>query len=183
VQSAVSPRLLLVGDGAEKEALAAQAARLGIADRVRFEGWQPEGRMHLYYSAADLACLPSLSEGWPDAVMESFACGCPVVASRVGGVPDIVALTGAGILVQRADAGALAAGLSEGLARPWRRDETAQIMQQHTLARTAERYLATCRDAVASFHQLRTPRTGSEPPAMREDEASSSSRDATARPL
>jgi glycosyltransferase involved in cell wall biosynthesis len=151
VASPVPPRLVLVGDGAEKDALAAQAVRLGIADRVRFEGWQPEARMHLYYSAADLACLPSLSEGWPDAVMESFACGCPMVASRVGGVPDIIALTGAGILVERADAGALAAGIGEGLARAWRRDETAQIMQQHTLAQTAQRYLATCRDAVADF--------------------------------
>ena len=99
VKAATPPRLLLVGDGAERAALGAQAARLGIADRVRFEGWQPEGRMRLYYGAADLACLPSLDEGWPDALMESAACGCPVVASRVGGVPDIVALTGAGILV------------------------------------------------------------------------------------
>jgi teichuronic acid biosynthesis glycosyltransferase TuaC len=160
VTSGAPPRLLLVGDGAEKAALSAQAARLGLADRVRFEGWQPEGRMHLYYSAADLACLPSLSEGWPDAVMESFACGCPVVASRVGGVPDIVALTGAGILVARGDAGALAAGLSEGLARPWRRDETAQIMQQHTLAQTAQRYLDTCRDAVTAFRAVPAAVTG-----------------------
>jgi teichuronic acid biosynthesis glycosyltransferase TuaC len=155
VTAAAPPRLLLVGDGAERAALGAQAARLGIADRVRFEGWQPEGRMRLYYGAADLACLPSLNEGWPDALMESAACGCPVVASRVGGVPDIVALTGAGILVQPGDADALAGGISEGLGRAWSRDETARIMQGHTLARTAERYLATCEDAVAGFRATR----------------------------
>ena len=111
--------------------------------------------MRLYYGAADLACLPSLNEGWPDALMESFACGCPVVASRVGGVPDIVALTGAGLLVAPGDVDALAAGITEGLGRPWRRDETARIMQGHTLAQTAERYLATCEDAVAGFRATR----------------------------
>jgi teichuronic acid biosynthesis glycosyltransferase TuaC len=155
VKASAPPRLLLVGDGAERAALEAQAARLGIAGRVRFEGWQPEARMRLYYGAADLACLPSLNEGWPDALMESFACGCPVVASRVGGVPDIVALTGAGLLVERGDPDALAAALGEGLGRPWSRDETARRMQGHTLARTAERYLAVCAAAVAGFRATR----------------------------
>jgi teichuronic acid biosynthesis glycosyltransferase TuaC len=155
VRAAAPPWLLLVGEGAERGALEAQAARLGIAARVRFEGWQPEARMRLYYGAADLACLPSLNEGWPDALMESFACGCPVVASRVGGVPDIVALTGAGILVEPGDPEALAAALGDGLGRSWPRAETARIMLGHTLARTAERYLAVCEAAVTGFRATR----------------------------
>jgi glycosyltransferase involved in cell wall biosynthesis len=151
VRSPKTVRLLLVGEGAERAALEAQVGRLGLTDRVRFEGWQPEARMRIYYGAADLVCVPSLEEGWPDVLMESFACGCPVVVSRVGGMPDIVALTGAGILTEPGKPERLAEALTEGLARSWSRDETARIMERHTLAQTAERYLEACREAVARF--------------------------------
>jgi len=107
--------------------------------------------MRIYFGAADLVCVPSLEEGWPDVLMESFACGCPVVVSRVGGMPDIVALTGAGILTEPGKPERLAEALTEGLARSWSRDETARIMERHTLAQTAERYLGACTEAVARF--------------------------------
>ena len=138
---------VLVGDGAQAGELKDQAARLGLAERVRFEGYQPEARMPLYYSAADLACLASLEEGWPDALMESFACGCPVVASHVGGVPDIIALTGSGFTAPPGDAEALAKKLTEALARGWDRAATAETMLGYTLDRTARDYVETLRAA------------------------------------
>jgi teichuronic acid biosynthesis glycosyltransferase TuaC len=135
---------VLVGDGQEEDPLRAQAAQLGIAARVHFAGFQPEARMKLYYSAADLTCLPSTEEGWPDVLMESLACGCPVVASRVGGVPEIVRLTGDGATVPPADPPALAAALAASLARAWDRGATADKMREHTIQRTARRYYETC---------------------------------------
>jgi glycosyltransferase involved in cell wall biosynthesis len=110
-------RLVVVGDGAQRRELEQEVRRRGLRERVRFDGFQPEARMPLYYSAADLSCLPSLAEGWPDALMESFACGCPAVASAVGGVPEIMALTGAGLTVPPASPDALAGALEAVLAR------------------------------------------------------------------
>jgi glycosyltransferase involved in cell wall biosynthesis len=147
LQAPANWRLLLVGDGQERERLEQKTRALGLEQVVRFEGFQPEARMPLYYAAADLVCLPSLEEGWPDVLMESFACGCPVVASRVGGIPDIVALTGAGLLVAPGDVAGLAGAVREGLARTWDRPAIALAMAGHTLDRTARRYLEICGDA------------------------------------
>ena len=136
----------LVGDGPEEPALRAQIERLGLEGRVHFAGFVPQARMRLFYSAADLVCLPSLEEGWPNVLMESFACGCPVVASDVGGVSDIIALTQSGLTAPPGDSAALAHALEAALERTprWDREETARRIGQHTLARTAERYCATC---------------------------------------
>jgi glycosyltransferase involved in cell wall biosynthesis len=137
---------VLVGDGPEENNLREQARRLGIERRVHFAGFQPEARMKLYDSAADLVCLPSLEEGWPNALMEAFACGCPVVASRVGGVPDIIALTDAGLCAPAGDAEALRITIVEALGRHWDRAQTAERIGAHTLARTAASYVQTCRE-------------------------------------
>jgi glycosyltransferase involved in cell wall biosynthesis len=143
-------RLVVVGDGAQRRELEQEVRRRGLRERVRFDGFQPEARMPLYYSAADLSCLPSLAEGWPDALMESFACGCPAVASAVGGVPEIMALTGAGLTVPPASPDALAGALQAVLARAWDRPAIARAMGDHTIASTARRYLEICQDAAQS---------------------------------
>ena len=135
---------VLVGDGPQQAELAAQAARLGLDDRVHFAGFQPEARMKRFYAAADVVCLPSLEEGWPNVLMESFACGCPVVASDVGGIPEIVALTGAGVTVPAGDAAALGQALARVLGRTWSRAAIAGTMQQHTLDATARGYIEVC---------------------------------------
>lgn len=140
-------RAVICGDGAQAGMLRARARRLGVAERVIFAGFQPPRRMQQYYAAADLVCLPSLEEGWPNVLMESFACGAPVVASEVGGVPDIIALTGAGLTAPAGDPRALARALRDALGRHWDRAATATAMQAHTLARTAQRYLEACEHA------------------------------------
>lgn len=134
--------LLLVGDGSQRRLLENEAAQRRL--NVRFEGFQAEARMPLYYAAADVVCLPSLEEGWPDVLMESFACGCPVVATHVGGVPDILALTGAGRLVPPAQAAPLANALCETLGRDWDRGRIAQAMEDHSIEQTARHYLDAC---------------------------------------
>lgn len=147
-------RLVLVGEGSQRRELEEEVKRRGLRQRVRFEGYQPENRMPLYYAAADVVCLPSYREGWPDAIMESFACGCPVVATRVGGVPDMMALSGAGKLVAPASPDELALALKQVLQRQWNRDEIARAVAGLTIEDTARRYLEICEQAIAASKRV-----------------------------
>jgi glycosyltransferase involved in cell wall biosynthesis len=141
--------LVLVGEGGQRVRLEDEVKRRGLGAHVRFEGFQEESRMPLYYSAADLSCLPSHREGWPDAIMESLACGCPVVATNVGGVPEMLSLTSGGSLVPPASPDELALALRQALHRPWNREEIARAMSPYTIEDTARRYLQVCEQAVA----------------------------------
>lgn len=88
------PLLLIVGgDGhatAEMRRLHARAARAGVADRLRFVGSQPQAELPAIYSLADVCIVPSFYESFGMAALEAQACGTPVVASRVGGLPSAV---------------------------------------------------------------------------------------------
>jgi len=118
-------RYLLVGgagaEGAEGEALARRAARLGLAGRVVFAGARPPAELPAWYGAADLFVLPSSLEGCPNVVVEALACGTPVAATPVGSVPELLADPAVGTIVPRRDAAAVAAAIELALARPWDR--------------------------------------------------------------
>ncbi|MCI0546156.1 MAG: glycosyltransferase family 4 protein [Candidatus Rokubacteria bacterium] len=92
---------------------------LGLERHVRIVGPQPHDRIPLWMSAADLFCLATKSEGWPNVLLESLACGLPVVATRVGGVPEVVTDEHLGILVPPADDAALAKAIVDGIERSW----------------------------------------------------------------
>ncbi len=82
-------RLLLVGEGPKATALRAQATRLGVDGSVRFVGPRPHEELPDWYRAADVTVLPSLSEGVPNVLLESLACGTPFVATNVGGIHEV----------------------------------------------------------------------------------------------
>jgi glycosyltransferase involved in cell wall biosynthesis len=100
---------LLVGDGPDRPMLEAEVRRLGLRDRVRLAGERHDVAELL--AAADVFVLSSLSEGLPVSVLEAMAAGLPVVASRVGGVPELVAEGETGLLVAPSDAHDLAGAL------------------------------------------------------------------------
>ena len=104
-----------LGDGADEVALRARVARLGVADRVRWHGAVP-GAAALY-AAFDVFVLSSRTEGTPIALFEAIAAGVPVVAARVGGVPDVVGPVEAW-LVPPDDPARLAAALADVHASP-----------------------------------------------------------------
>lgn len=108
--------LLLVGDGPAREPLARLAARLGLARRVVFAGERRDVPSVL--AAMDLFVCPSLYEGFGIAIVEAMAAGRPVVASAVGGVPEIVVNGETGLLVPGGDPGALADAIGALLAQP-----------------------------------------------------------------
>jgi glycosyltransferase involved in cell wall biosynthesis len=80
-------RVMIVGDGPERARLESQVRDLGLAGRVVFAG--TTANVAPFYALADVFVLPSLSEGSPNAMLEAMASGVPVVATRVGGVPEI----------------------------------------------------------------------------------------------
>jgi glycosyltransferase involved in cell wall biosynthesis len=101
---------LIAGDGPERERLETLARNLGIAGRCRFLGWR--ANMPEFYSAADVVALSSLNEGSPVSLIEAMAAAKPVVATAVGGVPDVVVDGASGLLVHPGDAAAFGRALS-----------------------------------------------------------------------
>ncbi len=110
-------RLALVGDGAEREALEAQARALGVDDRITFFGWHDDPWALL--RPAVLA-VPSRRDAAPLVVIEAMREGVPVVASRVDGIPELVVDHETGVLVDPEDPRALARGIDELIADPAR---------------------------------------------------------------
>lgn len=111
-------RLMIVGDGEMAGALRNQAAQLGVAHRVRFVGAVTQQQLPTYFSAADILVLASSREGWANVLLESMACGTPVVATDVWGTREVVAQRAAGVLVKDVSAAAIAAGV-QALARAY----------------------------------------------------------------
>ncbi len=114
-------RLAIVGGGPLQAELAAKAAALGLADAVQMVGAVSQDRLVSWYGAADLLVLASSREGWPNVLLESMACGTPVLASRVGGVPEIVNNPAVGMSAvfdtPAALAGALRLAMEQGFCR------------------------------------------------------------------
>jgi glycosyltransferase involved in cell wall biosynthesis len=109
-------QLFIAGRGAGEGELKALAARLGVAERVRFLGTLPQDRLRTLYSAANGLVLASVREGWPNVLLEAMACGTPVVVSRVGGTPEIVALPEAGVILEERSAKGVVDGIRKLLA-------------------------------------------------------------------
>lgn len=105
--------LLLVGDGPERPALEALAVELGVADRVRFLGAQPHHALAGFYGAADAMVLASAREGWANVLLESMACGTPVIASRIPGNDEVVQAPAAGRIVRENSAAGIAEAVQD----------------------------------------------------------------------
>lgn len=115
-------QLVVVGDGTEMRYLTQLVEELGLSDRVLLVGSKPYTEIPQWMNAADLLVLPSITEGWPNTLMEAFSCGKPVVASCVGGVPEIINSPALGIMAAPGDVDDLARAVDEALTRAWDAD-------------------------------------------------------------
>ena len=122
-------RAVLVGDGQERDRLQSDAKALGIDDRVTFAGFQEN--MPAVYAALDLVVMPSLSEGLPNVLLEAMAYRKAVVATRVGGVPEVMTEGLSRLLVPSGDAAALAASMTMTLKDPALRAAIARDGERH----------------------------------------------------
>ena len=114
--------LVLVGgpaQGGTHETIMAEAEKSGVEKRVILAGPQPYDQVARYFSAADVSVLASYREGCPNAVLESLACGTPVVATDVGAVRDILPVPGAGCIVPRKQVEPLKEGIKKVLSTKW----------------------------------------------------------------
>jgi glycosyltransferase involved in cell wall biosynthesis len=112
VRDGVAVRVVLAGEGPQRARLERLAARLEIADRVRFLGEVPHERVPEVLATFDIFALPSRAEGFGVAALEAQAMALPVVGSRVHGIPDTVDDGRTGLLVPPGDTGALAAAIA-----------------------------------------------------------------------
>jgi teichuronic acid biosynthesis glycosyltransferase TuaC len=92
-------QLVIAGEGPDRRRLEALVAERGLGERVRFLGALPHAELASLYTAADISVLASEREGWANVLLESMACGAPVVASRIPGNPEVVAAPAAGRIV------------------------------------------------------------------------------------
>jgi len=106
-------RLVVAGEGPEREKLETSARQGGVSSRVEFVGRLDQDQLAMCYSAADILVLPSSREGWPNVLLESMACGTPVVATAVGGVAEIITSPSAGRMIAHRDATDLCAAIAD----------------------------------------------------------------------
>ena len=114
-------QLVYVGKGELQETLHTQALQRGLSDRVKFLGWRDD--VHEIMPVFDLFVLPSLNEGMGRVLVEAMAAGKPVVASKVGGIPDLVKDGKNGLLVEPGDIDGLSFAIQELLSDKKIRDE------------------------------------------------------------
>jgi glycosyltransferase involved in cell wall biosynthesis len=104
--------LVVAGDGPERAALEARTSELGLDERISFLGAVPRERVLRLFRAGDASVLPSAWENFPHTVVEALAVGCPVIATTVGGVPEVVRDRENGLLVAPRDPHALGAAIA-----------------------------------------------------------------------
>jgi glycosyltransferase involved in cell wall biosynthesis len=145
--------LAIVGDGPERNAIAALAKARGVSGRLRLLGRLPQHQLPEIYSAADLLLLVSTHEGWPNVLLESMACGTPVMVSDFAGAGDIVAAPMAGRIVAGVTPGRLAAAIGDALAGPPDRAATRAYAEEFDWRSTTEGQIALFDEVCARHRQ------------------------------
>lgn len=142
--------LLVIGQGKEERSLKKLADSLGVAQRVRFVGYIPQDKLPVYYSAADALVMPSSSEGIPNVLLESMACGTPVIATRVGGIPEVVTKPEAGVLMEDRTVEALVEATMKLVSAPPDRRAVRCYVEQYSWQRTTEQHLELLDDVLCT---------------------------------
>ena len=115
-------RLHIIGEGVCRRRLQQLIHEKRLPDRVFLMGNRPNEELAAWFSAASLSCLMSSREGWPNVISESLACGTPVLATRVGGIPELIVSPDLGSMVDR-NIASIVKGLEESLSKNWNRQE------------------------------------------------------------
>ncbi len=118
IKSNPNLRLYIIGSGPEEGRLKSLVDTLKLHTFVFFVGQVPNDDLIAWYNAADLFCLSSEREGWPNVLTEALSCGTPVVATKVFGTPEIVKNDSMGILVERSCED-ISKGISRALLKNW----------------------------------------------------------------
>ena len=151
-------RLLIVGGGPKRAELEALAEKLGIADRVRLVGQVPHAELSRYYTAADMLVLASEREGWANVLLESMACGTPVLASPIPGNPEVVQERAAGLVMAERSAHGILMAAQDLAANPPDRMATRAYAERFS-------WTATSQGQLDLFQAILDRRRAEAPPA------------------
>jgi teichuronic acid biosynthesis glycosyltransferase TuaC len=116
--------LVICGEGPMLNELRSLAEKNGVSSRVKFAGRIPHSELNRYYGAADVLLLLSSNEGWPNVLLEAMACGTSVVATSVGGIPEVVQSDAAGFLIAERTVAAVRNGLQRAMTTAVSREAT-----------------------------------------------------------
>jgi glycosyltransferase involved in cell wall biosynthesis len=139
--------LVFVGYGSLLDELVAKASALGLSKKVMFAGPIAHADLGKWFAAANLFCLPSYMEGVPNVVMEAMSCGVPIVATNVGGIPEVVH-SDAGILVNPQEVNSLTAALALCLDTEWSPDAIRGHAGKYTWSATITEIEESMRSAI-----------------------------------
>ncbi len=157
----IAARLVIAGgsgrDGNFEPAIRHSVRSRGLSDYVRLTGAVSPTALAELMAAADVLCLASFTEGWPNVVHEALACGTPVVATAVGAVPQLIPGPRYGRIVPVHDPQALADALGAALETAWAHDEIARWGQSRQWRQVAKEVLTTFNDACQGEARIREP--------------------------
>lgn len=139
-------RLYLIGEGPRRTHLQKQIDDGHMKSQITLVGRIGNEDLGTWFSAADMSCLVSSREGWPNVVTESLACGTPVVAARIGGILEIMTSAEQGVFVER-NPDSVARGIETALGKTWDRLAISEQARKRTwdlVAAETEGYLQEC---------------------------------------
>ena len=142
----------IIGKGPFRSSLQQQIKALNLRRHVTLVGARPNSELVPWYSAADVFCLASSREGWANVIMESLACGTPVVATNVWGAPEVLTSSDIGILADRTPS-AISTALGQALNRKWDRSQ----IRRHVEKRTWEKVAKEVREVYVQCLQSNDP--------------------------
>ena len=133
--------LVIVGEGDSRITLQKQIEKLSLGSYVKLVGAKLHSELYKWYSAADLFCLASSREGWPNVLFEAIACGIPVVATNIWGNPEVICSDEYGILVPGQDGNSLADGIHEALKKEWNTMKLVEYARKNTWDKIAQKVM------------------------------------------
>ncbi len=140
---------IILGEGPLKRYLQKRSPEVALGqNKIMLKGQVPHDEIPLWMNAADLLILPSLSEGWPTVISEALACGLPVIASAVGGIPEAIKDEHYGILVPPSNPAALSQAIIVGLKRDWDRQALFAYAKDNSWQQCATRYMEIYRKII-----------------------------------
>jgi len=142
-------QLVIVGVGPFRNEIKKMIASLKLDGRIHLVGAVPHDKLHVWYSAADVFCLASQREGWPNVILESLACGTPVVATPAGGIPEILPSETLGLLVER-DERKIARAIFKALSKKWISEELVEYARNHSWERAASAVLGVFQSVLSA---------------------------------
>lgn len=142
-------QVYIIGAGPEDKSLDEQSKSLDLENNVHFVGKVDHDLIGTWMGATDFFCLPSIMEGCPNVILEALGSGCPVIASKVGAIPDIVTES-TGILFTPEDISGLTDSIKTAINREWNNEEICESVQYLSWEHAAEKYFNVIKDNVSN---------------------------------